>query len=491
MTTDVAGPAATETHCATLFFTADRAYKLKKPIDLGFADFRTPESRHQACRREVELNRRFAPDVYLGVAAIGPDGGKPCDWAVVMRRMPAERRLSTLVADRQDVTGQLRDLARLLAVHHASARRSLEIDQAGTAEDLRRRWSSNLDGLKPFRQTVLDGGAIDEIAHLALTYVYGRRVLLAERVTAGRIRDGHGDLLADDVFCLDDGPRALDCLDFDDYLRSVDGLDDAACLAMDLERLGATALGERFVGWYCEFRGETRVESLVHHYIAYRAVVRAKVACLRWAQGDGSAREPARRFAGIALRHLRLGEPRLILVGGTPGVGKSTVAAGLADRLGAVLLRSDRLRKELAGVVPARSAAAAWQEGIYRPAVTEDTYSHLIDTAGLLLRHGETVVLDAGWSTAGERARARAAASDAFAPVVELHCTAPVVVVDERIRRRAAGPDPSDATVEIARLMEREFEPWPEAAPLPTTGTVDVTLLRALTQCARTQDHVV
>jgi uncharacterized protein len=475
-----ARPAVAETHCSTIFFSGNRVFKLKKAQNLGFVDFRAPQRRRDACRREIQLNRRFAPDVYLGVAAIGPDGGEPCDWAVVMRRLPAERRLSTLVAAGADVSDPVRDLARQLAVHHAAARRSPQIDRAGGPEELRRRWGDNLETVRAFRGMVLTEGTIDEIAHLALCYVYGRHPLLDERVAAGRIRDGHGDLVADDVFCLEDGPRALDCLEFDDYFRSVDGLDDAAGLAMDLERLGAGTLASRFVDWFCEFSGDAGVDSLIHHYIAYRAVVRLKAACLRWDQGDADAKRHAGRFADIALRHLRAGEPRMVLVGGPPATGKSTLAAELADRLGGVLLRSDRIRDERSNIWPDRGTAEPGRPGLCAASVMRDTYDHLIAAAGRLLQHGETVVLDASWSTSRERVQARRAAADAFSPVAEIRCRAPLDVVNERIRRSRGTRHPSDPTGQIARLMEKEFRPWPEATDLATTGGVQECAARAL-----------
>jgi aminoglycoside phosphotransferase family enzyme/predicted kinase len=465
-----------ETHCATVFFSGERAYKVKKPLDLGFVDFRSPASRRRACHRELELNRQFAPDVYLGVDAIGPADGEPVDWAVVMRRMPSERRLSSLITSGADVIDSVRDLARQLAVHHAQAVRSTRTDEAGTPDQLRRRWTENFDALRSWTPTVLDPDVLAEIAHLALNYVYGRHALLFARVAAGRIRDGHGDLLADDVFCLDDRPRILDCLEFDDDLRAVDGLDDAACLAMDLERLGATGLGDRFIDWFCEYSGYTRIESLIHHYVAYRAVVRMKVACVRWSQGDQASLPQAQRFAEIALKHLRAGQPRLILVGGTPGTGKSTVAGALADHLGAVLLGSDRVRKESAGIPPDQAAGQPWQRGLYAPPATEDTYDRLIEIAGMLLSYGETVVLDASWSTHGERIQARQAGETAFCVVQEIVCFAPPEVVDARLAARWTTRDPSDATPEIARLMEKEFQSWPEAARLSTLGTVAETL---------------
>lgn len=314
----------------------------------------------------------------------------------------------------------------------------------------------------------------------ALRYVDGRHPLLAARIAAGRIRDGHGDLLADDIFCLPDGPRVLDCLEFDGALRAVDGLDDAACLAMDLERLGAADLAERFLNWFSEFSGESRTDSLIHHYIAYRAVVRLKVACLRWGQGDDDSAVTVQTLADLAAAHLRRSEPRLVLIGGSPGTGKSTVAAGLADRLGGVLVRSDRLRKEGAGLWPQQHAGDTWQTGLYAPAVSEATYEEMIARAGRLLGHGETVVLDAGWSTKDLRRRARAVAAASESLISEVRCSATPDLVDARIERRRVTEDPSDATPEVARRIELAFEPWPEATELNTNASLPVTLQEAV-----------
>jgi aminoglycoside phosphotransferase family enzyme/predicted kinase len=471
--------AVAETHLATVFFTGDRAYKVKKALDLGFADFSTPQARRRACHQELELGRRFAPDVYLGVAEVTL-GGEPCEWVVVMRRMPADRRLATLVRHGADVADPLRALARRLAAHHAVARRSERIDRAGGPDALHGRWVDNLDAVAAFRDTVVDGTLVDEIRDRALRYVAGRRPLLEARVAAGKIRDGHGDLLAEDIFCLDDGPRALDCLEFDDDLRSLDGLDDAACLAMDLERLGAPDLGRRFLAWYTEFSGDSRVDSLTHHYVAYRAFMRAKVAALRWAQGHAPSAADAQQLAGIAAAHLRAADPVLVLVGGGPGSGKSTIAGQLADRLGAVLLRSDRLRKEIAGLDPVQGAAQPWRTGLYAAAVTDRTYDELVSRAATLLGLGESVVLDATWSRRQHRDRAAAVAAATSSRLVQLRCHAPAEVVADRIARRAGTGDPSDATAEIAALVEAEFDAWPDAVEVPTTVPVPEAADRAL-----------
>ena len=163
---------------------------------------------------------------------------------------------------------------------------------------------------------------------------------------------GHGDLIADDIFGLDDGPRILDCLEFDDRLRWLDGLDDAAFLATDLERLGAPELAEQFLAAYAEYSGDPAPVSLRHHYVAYRAFVRVKVACLRAGQGDPAGGFEARHLAEVGLRHLRAGAVSLVLVGGLPGTGKSALAGAAADQRGVTLLSSDRVRKELAACPP-------------------------------------------------------------------------------------------------------------------------------------------
>ena len=175
---------------------------------------------------------------------------------------------------------------------------------------------------------------LDRVEALTLEFLDGRADLFAARVDAGRIVDGHGDLMADDIYCLSDGPRILDCIEFDDRLRWLDQLDDAAFLAMDLEYLGATDLARAFLDWYAEFAADPAPVTLRHHFVAYRAFVRAKVACLRYLQGEDSARDEAQRHATLALAHLRAGGSRLVVVGGLPGTGKSTLSGALADALG-------------------------------------------------------------------------------------------------------------------------------------------------------------
>jgi aminoglycoside phosphotransferase family enzyme/predicted kinase len=459
-----------ETHIGVVFLVGDRAYKIKKPVRNGFLDFSTPELRLAACRREIELNRRLAADVYLGLSEVTDPAGGPAEPAVVMRRMPPSTRLSTLVSQGDEVSAQLRALARLLAAFHSHAGRGPHIDAEGSRDALLARWTDSFAQVQRFRAGVLGDAVQSDIERLTHRFLAGRTALFDDRVAEGRILDGHGDLIADDVFCLPDGPRALDCLEFDDRLRYVDGLDDAAFLAMDLDRLGSPDLAELFLDDYAEFAGDPAPAALRHHYIAYRAFVRTKVACLRYEQGDRAAGDDVKRDADLTLRHLELGAVRMALVGGLPGAGKTTVAGALADGAGAVLLSSDRLRKELAGLDPLTPAPAGYREQLYAPAATDRVYTEMRRRAALLMARGESVVLDASWTSAEQRRAAVEVARASSAELVELRCVVAPAIAAARVRDRAPGP--SDASAPIAAAMATDADPWPSSTDIPTITTL-------------------
>lgn len=467
-----------ETHTAVVFLVGDRAYKMKKPVDLGFVDFTTVQLRQAACQREVELNRRLAPDVYLGVWDVRDEEGLAREHLVVMRRMPADRRLSALVRSAAPVDDDVRRLARMLAAFHARAQRGPSIAAAGTRDAILGRWSQSFDQVRRFKGHVLDQALADEIEQRTLTFLRGREALFADRVTDGRVVDGHGDVLAEDVFCLADGPRVLDCIEFDDQLRWLDGLDDAAFLAMDLEHLGAPELGMRLLDWYAEFAADPAPPSLRHHFVAYRAFVRAKVACMRHDQGDAAAADEVTAHAELAARHLREGTVSLVIVGGLPATGKSTLSGALADRLGAVLVSSDHVRKELAGISPDTSAAAPFEAGIYTPEWTERTYGQLLSRAEMLLARGETVVLDASWTQARWRDHAASVAERTSSYLVALRCDAPPEIVASRLRGRERGA--SDADEAIASALAARADPWPGADVVRTDDGIERSLAAAL-----------
>jgi hypothetical protein len=460
-----------ETHVSILAFQADRVFKCKKAVVFGFVDLSTRARRLANCRREVRLNRRFAPDVYLGVAAVTDRHGRVVDHAVEMRRLDPRRRLGTLVAAGGGAATArcLTRVAGLLAGVHARARRAPEIDAVATGAGLEDLWRRELEEVEPFVGAVLDTARSADVARLAGRYIAGRGALFDARIASGRVCDGHGDLLADDIYCLADGPRVLDCLEFDDRLRWGDACADVAFLAMDLERLGATGESEAFLAAYRAAAGDDWPDSLADFYVAYRAHVRAKVACLRHAQGAAGAAETARDLLRLAHRHLVTGRVRLVLVGGVPGAGKSTLARSLAAATGWELLRSDVVRKELAGADPRQPAHAPIDEGLYAPAWTARTYDELLRRAAELLARGCSVVVDASWSDAALRRAAERVAATSVADLDAVVCRAPLEVAMARVAARTG--DPSDATPPVARAIAARFAPWPAAHEVDTASS--------------------
>jgi uncharacterized protein len=476
------GPAAgepdrlVETHSAHVLMVGDRVFKWKKPLDLGFVDFRTLASRERACAQELALNRRLAPDVYLGVDVLRRDDGSVREHVLVMRRLPAATRLRALVLAGADVREPVRLLARLLADFHARCAPSPRPRDVAGPGRLRQLWDVGLDALATGGD-LLDQADVDEARALVDTYLTGRGPLLTARIAGGQVRDGHGDLLTDDIFCLPDGPQVLDCLDFDPGLRHGDVLGDLAMLVMDLEHLGAAPAAAQLLREYGEFSGEHHPESLAHLYVAYRAQVRAKVALIRARQtSDAEVREDqlqqARQLAGLMLLHLRRTRVRLVLVGGLPGSGKSTVADGLSRATGSLVLSSDLVRRELALPADARYSA---------PAV-DRVYRVLLERARRALEQGWDVVLDASWTAAAHRSSAQDLADRTRSTLVELHCRATDDVAELRLRRRGAD-HPSDADVGVRRSLAATAAPWPTAQAVDTGGLVDEAVAAAVEAC--------
>ncbi len=464
--------AVAETHISVLFSFGDRVVKVRKPVRFGFLDFTRLEARAEDCRREVELNRRLAPDVYLGTAEVRM-GGDVVEHAVVMRRLPAARNLGRLAATGADLHAEIPLIAGALAAFHAGARRSEEISDAATAAALGQRWRIDAGEVARFVGPVLDPGLHRHTVELAERYLAGRGELFEHRIATGQVCDGHGDLQAGDIFCLDDGPRILDCLEFDDRLRYGDVLADVAFLAMDLERLGRPEAARQLLDRYRRESGSAFPDSLAHFYVAARAHVRMLVACLRAEQDGRTDGGAAHALLELAHRHLLEGRVRLVLVGGLPGVGKSTVAEAVGRAIGADVLSTDRTRRSLSAGPEGGggSRGGGGGEARYSEAARAAVYAALLDEAATRLHGGRSVVIDATWASGARRHQARTTALRTWADVTEIRLDCPADVARERIAARlAVGGGDSEATVEVAEQMAERFDPWPSARVLDTAG---------------------
>ncbi len=480
-----------QTHISHVFLTRERVYKLRKAVDLGFLSFATRAERNRDCEREVRLNRRLAPHVYLGVAPIEPTtrghrvgiasdtvaatAVEPPEHCVVMRRLPAHRDALSLLERGRLRAGDVDRIADRIARFHADE--GLGVPAPFTPEAWHERIAAPVREsleLLAARPEIVDADEVADCCERAEDFLSGHRDALETRRREGWAVDGHGDLHLQHVWFVDEDaePIAIDCIEFREDLRRIDAAADVAFLAMDLRYRGAEGLAARFLRVYAAGRDDFGLYSVVDFYASYRAAVRAKVAALAATdpeigpeQRQASA-SSARRHVGLARALLaQPGRGRLVLCCGLIGTGKSQVAAALADALDGVVVSSDRVRKQRAGMEVRERPTGGFGAGLYTPEARRGVYQALLERAAAPLAAGRVVILDASFSASARRADARALAARAGLPVelVEVWCDRETVL--ERLRARAAADrDPSDAGPELYDRFAQSFEvpdEWP------------------------------
>jgi aminoglycoside phosphotransferase family enzyme/predicted kinase len=481
------------THISWVFLTEDTAWKVKRPVSLGFVDFSTADARRTCCEAEVRLNSRLAPGIYQGVAPIhrGPAGhaligpGPVIDFAVKMQRLPDQRSAAALLA-----AGRLEpaDLGRLAA---RLARFYREAPAAPAGFDAVTVMESNVE---ENLQQLADGGAglleperLARVADRQRGDLRRHRDRMRQRQAAGRVRDGHGDLRLEHVYFPEGGagepppePLVIDCVEFNARYRQGDVALDVAFLAMELRARDQPVLAEHFLYRFARESQDYDLYPLVDFFVSYRALVRAKIACLL-ARDPATSPARARRKESEAGRLLALADghaqdagargPRVVLaVGGLVGTGKSTLAESLAVALGLPVVSSDATRKFLAGVAPlTRAPAAAYDE-----AFTRRTYEEVEARAAAVLHSGRGVVLDATFRNPEQRARARALAIAAGARFLFVETTCDEPTLRARLRSRAAGSSESDAGEAVLDRLRGQFLP-PVELPAREHRRVDTT----------------
>ena len=461
-----------ETHISWVLLAGDRVYKIKKPVNLGFLDFTTLGRRRRFCQDEVRLNRRLTSDIYLGVVEIkgsaeAPrfDGrGRTLEVAVVMRRLPAERMLDRLVRENAAPPALLDGIGLTVARFHAAADTGGEIDELGSIETIRRNWQENFAQTDTMGQDLLPDDTRRRVREYVATFLEREAARFAARVAAGRSRDCHGDLQAQHVCCVEP-VQIFDCIEFNHRFRFGDVAGEIAFLAMDLERLGRPDLAIRFLNAYFEENGDYEAVPLLDFYRAYRAWVRAKVTAFQVAdhpERAGEARalfELAGRFAATHRR------PGLVITTGVMGSGKSTAARHAAARLGAIVVRTDAVRKRLGGVPLRERLAPGFGEGLYTLEMGRRTYVEAARLADELLRAGWPVIVDGSFSHAVERAEARAVADRHGVPFAVLWCDAPDEILVKRLRSRSEDRhEVSDGREELLAEHRARYES-PEREP--------------------------
>jgi aminoglycoside phosphotransferase family enzyme/predicted kinase len=490
-----------ETHISLVFLTDHYAYKVKKPVNLGFLDFSTLEQRRFFCEQELALNRRLSSDVYLEVVALHQDGnrysfdghGPVVEYALKMRRLPADCSLQALLRHGKDSSELMETLAQHLAVFHHAHPLPATTDYYGSLAHVQEDWTENFAQTAEHIGHTLSQHTYDRVQCAVHTFMTQHAAWFAQRVENGCIRDGHGDLRAEHVYYeWERGQlQIIDCIEFNQRFRYIDVASDIAFLAMDLERLGAPDMAHHFVRAYVQAAGDVPLYRLLDFYRCYRAYVRGKVTSMRLHTVPPEKREPLRQQAEsyfiMAARYAaRCTQPLLLLTAGLIASGKSTVAEGVAAVLDLELFSSDRVRKELAGVPPQASQRAAYGQGLYSATDTQRTYEALAALARHSLQQGHAVVLDASFAKRAERQRLAAIAQEVGAHCCLLECRAPESVIRARLRAREQSTGMlSDAREDILTQFQRDYEPIQESefachVRLETTQSIEHCVQQAL-----------
>jgi len=474
-----------ETHISVVLVAGAYAYKFKKPLDLGFLDFSTLEKRRAACEEELRLNRRTAPSIYLDVVPVGGSPDQPrigetpaIEYAVRMRRFEQSALLDRALAEGGVDAALLERFARTLAGFHAAADAAGD-RPLGRPEDALGPALQNFAQLAPLVDAANDRDTLDALHAWTLREHERIAGAMAERRAAGRVRECHGDLHLGNVVLVAGEATPFDCIEFNDALRWIDVMNEIAFTAMDLADHAHEDLAHRFVDAYLAASGDYGGLAVLPFYLVYRAMVRAKIACLRAHQPGldlhGRTRADAQSHAYLRLAQ-RLSRPQraaIVLMHGLSGSGKSHAAARIVERAGAVRIRSDVERRRIHGLALDAASGAGLDAGLYSSEATARTYARLEALAGAIADAGWVVIVDAAFLRREERdAFARMAGARGI-PCVIASCTADEATLRTRIEaRRAAGIDPSEATLAVLDRQIATQEPLDEAEQAHTVVIV-------------------
>ena len=468
------GVRVVETHISWVLLTGTHAYKIKKPVNLGFLDFSTLEKRRFFCEEELRLNRRLAPNLYLEVLPItgtlnhprlgGP--GPALEYAVKMWQFDEAGLGDRMASDQRLEDEHIDRLAETLAAFHGQAARSTGADDHGLPRVIQDAAEYNFIHIRPLLETAEELNQLDQLRAWTQQQYKRLQERLRERKNGGFVRECHGDLHLGNLVLIGERLIPFDCIEFSENLRWIDVISEMAFIVMDLEVKGAANLAFRLLNRYLQITGDYTGLDLLDYYLVYRALVRAKIACLTRAQNgkpekrDALAGQCRAYMAHAASASEHPSHPCLLIMHGYSGSGKSYLAARIAERLPAIHLRSDIERKRLTGLRATTATRDGLGAGIYTEEMTRITYSHLLNTAQHLLADGFSVIVDATFLTCMHRQAQRALAEKIGVPFLIVDVKAPESILCARIGNRlATGTDPSEADIRVLQHQLDHDEP--------------------------------
>lgn len=458
-----------QTHISWIFLTGNYAYKIKKPVDFGFLDFTTLEKRKFYCEKELELNRRLAPDMYLEVVPINQSNGKikikgegkTVEYAVKMIELPQETMMLKLLEKRSVDNSLIDRIAKIIVNFHSKAKK---INQSDPFKAVKFNWEENFAQVRPFIHRTISKTQFDFIERRVKKFLTANKTLFEKRNAEGKIRECHGDLHSGNIF-ITDKIYVFDAIEFNERFRFIDVASEVAFLAMDLDFYNRRDLSSYFVEKYIEYSRDRGLKRLLDFYKCYRAFVRGKVSNFKLEDKGISEKEKeesgklARRYFYLASSYAEKLSPVLIVMCGLIGTGKSNLARIIAKRIKGKIIRSDVVRKRLAGISPTTRRIETYRKGIYSEEFTDRTYKEMFKMAREILTERVSCILDATFLKRKYREQASNLAKELNSSFFIIECVCPESVIKERLERRIKRKSVSDARWELYYDQKREFEP--------------------------------
>ena len=447
-----------QTHVSYVVLTGEYAYKIKKAVNFGFLDFSSLEKRKHFCEEEIRMNRAIAPELYLEVVPITEikpgklvleGDGEIVEYAVKMLQLPQENLLSELFSAGKLTEKHLEELGKTVADFHAVAITSDRITSFGEVEKIRESFDSNYQQTEKYIGIVQTKEQFDVTKKYTNNFFAEKKELFKQRRDNNKIKECHGDLHLRNIWWWQNKIRLFDRIEFNEPFRFVDVMYEIAFTVMDLDARGRSDFGNIFLNTYIEQTGDWEGLQVLPLYLSRQAYVRAKVTSFLLDDPNipPEVKEDSKKIAAdyyrLAWEYTKSKPGKLILMSGLSGSGKTTVAKKLAKNIGAILIRSDAVRKHIAGIALDEKGG----DDLYSAEMNQKTYNRLLKLGIILAAIGFPVILDAKYDRTSLRQRAIDKAKSNGIPLQILHCSAPISVLKERLSQRTR--DISDATPDL------------------------------------------
>ncbi len=472
-----------QTHISYVFITDKWVYKIKKPVNFGFLDFTTLEKRKYFCEKEVELNKRLCPDLYLGVVPIIKEGkifkiegkGEPVEYAVKMKRLPEEGMMIKLLKAGTLNEKHIDLIINVLIPFYKEAKTGEEVNYYGSPEVISYNTEENFYQTKNFIGKALTEDKFNFIVDYTRNFIKEQTKLFEKRIEEGYIREGHGDLYSANI-CFEDLKKVyiFDCIEFNERFRCGDVCSDIAFLAMDLDFNRYRNFSDYFVNEYLKKSDDQNLLELLNFYKCYRAYVRGKIECFNYTSFEVPEKEKAlnkaQQYFDLAYFYAG-GIPKVIIFVGLSGTGKTYLAHRLLNKRPAVYISSDIIRKKLLNLELNQHYYAPFEKGIYSPQISEKTYKQMLEIAKEEVTFGRDVILDATFRDLKFRSLVKETFKNLKVKFYWIWCRAKDETIKERLIRRIYEGTVSDALWDVYLSQKEKFQPPLECNPLLILNT--------------------